>query len=567
MVLPRSLKAISVKIMRSSILVVLLGFIAMWQAAAATYYIAPGGSDKNSCSTAQSSSGPKATFSSAWGCLNAGDTLIVMDGTYNQSIAPPSGKSGSAGSVITVAAANDGAAKVNGYSDFKGSSYLTITGLKLTGPSNSAVVTLESKGTGSPSHHLTFQRVGFQCALTGSADNDNACLDIGDGAHDNLIEDSWVWGGGRYSILCYGGPGGNPPNTTCDNNTFRRIVIRMGPNKSSGGNPQAGLSLYYASNNVVENVIVLDSVPASDSSNAAFYITTHTAPPNASGNKFYGVMALNNLGSGWYLDHDGTANNNELHDSVIWGSAEEGVSLYTASQCNGSLIDHVTVGKSGADGLWNNCVSTVVKSSMFYANKGTGLNQSSSRGSLGTEGWNLISGNGSASKNIKLGSTDLTVDPALKYIARVESGSPCVGKGEGGSNCGADLSMRYQGGLKTSTALWPWANEARLKQEMCADSGISSGFCGAPSLTYYVWTTLGNPVPSNFGGSGSTPVISPCDLNSDGSVNSTDVNISVSQALGQTACTTADLQKNGICNIVDVQRVVNASLGLGCVTP
>jgi hypothetical protein len=55
-----------------------------------------------------------------------------------------------------------------------------------------------------------------------------------------------------------------------------------------------------------------------------------------------------------------------------------------------------------------------------------------------------------------------------------------------------------------------------------------------------------------------------CDLNGDGIVDAADVAIAKDQALGVSPCTTADLDGNGTCNVIDVQRVVNASMGLGC---
>jgi hypothetical protein len=61
-----------------------------------------------------------------------------------------------------------------------------------------------------------------------------------------------------------------------------------------------------------------------------------------------------------------------------------------------------------------------------------------------------------------------------------------------------------------------------------------------------------------------TTTTSPCDLNGDGVVNQTDVNIAMSQALGTSACTNAALYQSGVCNVVDVQRVINASQGASC---
>ena len=55
----------------------------------------------------------------------------------------------------------------------------------------------------------------------------------------------------------------------------------------------------------------------------------------------------------------------------------------------------------------------------------------------------------------------------------------------------------------------------------------------------------------------------PCDINGDGVVNATDVPLAVNAALGKAACT-ADLDGNGRCDIVDGQRVINASQGSAC---
>jgi len=57
---------------------------------------------------------------------------------------------------------------------------------------------------------------------------------------------------------------------------------------------------------------------------------------------------------------------------------------------------------------------------------------------------------------------------------------------------------------------------------------------------------------------------SACDLNGDGVVNNTDVQLAIAQAIGTSSCTNSSLQQNGQCNVIDVQRVVNASLGGSC---
>lgn len=61
-----------------------------------------------------------------------------------------------------------------------------------------------------------------------------------------------------------------------------------------------------------------------------------------------------------------------------------------------------------------------------------------------------------------------------------------------------------------------------------------------------------------FTGGGSTPPPSPCDVNRSGSVESGDVAAAKDQALGVVPCGSGDLDGNGACNVIDVQRVINA---------
>jgi hypothetical protein len=79
------------------------------------------------------------------------------------------------------------------------------------------------------------------------------------------------------------------------------------------------------------------------------------------------------------------------------------------------------------------------------------------------------------------------------------------------------------------------------------------------------------PAPPSIGayavqGSTSSTPVSSCDLNGDGVVNSSDVQLAINQALGISTCSSAALQGNGQCNVVDVQRVIIAALGGACIT-
>lgn len=59
---------------------------------------------------------------------------------------------------------------------------------------------------------------------------------------------------------------------------------------------------------------------------------------------------------------------------------------------------------------------------------------------------------------------------------------------------------------------------------------------------------------------------SACDLNSDGVINLLDVQIAITQALAAAPCGGVGPTGGGACNVVDIQRIVNASLGASCRT-
>jgi hypothetical protein len=58
---------------------------------------------------------------------------------------------------------------------------------------------------------------------------------------------------------------------------------------------------------------------------------------------------------------------------------------------------------------------------------------------------------------------------------------------------------------------------------------------------------------------------SACDLDADNATNVTDVQLSVNQAIRVTACSSGDVNRDGSCDVIDVQRIVNAVLSGSCV--
>jgi hypothetical protein len=56
-----------------------------------------------------------------------------------------------------------------------------------------------------------------------------------------------------------------------------------------------------------------------------------------------------------------------------------------------------------------------------------------------------------------------------------------------------------------------------------------------------------------------------CDLNGDGVVNTADVQAAISMSLGASPCT-ANIVGANVCNVIVVQRVIDASLGQTCLS-
>lgn len=56
-----------------------------------------------------------------------------------------------------------------------------------------------------------------------------------------------------------------------------------------------------------------------------------------------------------------------------------------------------------------------------------------------------------------------------------------------------------------------------------------------------------------------------CDLTLDGKVDAADVQAAINMSLGTSPCT-ANIAGPNVCNVIIVQRVVNASMGGGCTT-
>lgn len=425
---------------------------------------------------------------------NGGDTVMVMDGVYSNVkdrldyAALRSGSSSQGYNVIR--AQHDGLAVIKAGFDFYGGrtplplSYLRFEGLKWDTQEVKAVI----------GNHIKFLR----CAFQGGPPLDNASnLDIGTndftpGAQYILIEDSWLYGpGGRYNISIY----------NSDAVILRRVVVRHdGGWSDSEGDPEAGINFYNSSNVEIQNSIVLDSNLATYKYwESAFYSVSNDSSANHNRNtRITGSISLNNLHDGFSYDDSVATINARLENSVAWGT-DGGVSVNGGA--HQLFVDHVLIGNTAGHALanWSSQGATLsVTNSIFYRNPGDafhgpGFTQSNNNCSSG--------GNcGAAAKSYDAAANGLSYLPRIENPSTLRSDDIGITGDQLTQRIGVSGTLFGDPGYATGAGdnLWPWPNEVRLKNDMCASMAVTRGFCSAPSLTEYVWTALGNPAPPSL---------------------------------------------------------------------
>ncbi|MBI2591344.1 MAG: hypothetical protein HYW34_01560 [Candidatus Brennerbacteria bacterium] len=484
---------------------------------AATYYIAPSptGSDANT----GTNSAPWATFAKAFTVMAGGDTLYLMDGVYNQQITGM--PSGTAGNYTKIYALNDHQVEVDGQGILPSSgwqallyiankSYIEIRGLRVHGSSaTNHVCAIEN------SSDIILRVIG--CWQAGTYQHDTP-VNISGGSSNILLEDVWAFGRGRYSVLVF----------SSNNITLRRVVTRW-DSGAYAGQPNAGVSIYNSSNNIIENSITLDhNAQNVQPDHSGFYLPANIAHSDANG--FYANIALNlpNTVSGaqygargFSLDpasSQGAVNNAFINNVVL--NALNGIVLGGVTTSGTSLISN-TFGRNYAYGIYNggSVTGTIAKNNAEYANTGVGINNmggmtATFNGAFGNNG------GGSQYNGISSSCTGCsTANPGLLFPTRIESTSPYKGAGESGADIGANIVYRYIDGILTTQSLWPWPYENWIKEDMCDTNFLNSiGRTGtsAPkwcttnkTLTQYIWEYLGNPIPPEIYGTTSSPDTTP----------------------------------------------------------
>ncbi|MEP7156194.1 MAG: InlB B-repeat-containing protein [Betaproteobacteria bacterium] len=476
-------------------------------------YISPGG---NNAADGLTPGTAWKTFAKAFSSMTAGGELILLDGNYSvasgtgyisylgtNSGQPPSGSG--LNTMTYIHAQNPGKVTVTGEL-FIGRSTRKDSYIKIQG------ITFVGGGTLYNTSFVTIKDSGFNGAF-GIGTNDHA-----NGNTDNLIEDVWVWAAEQRIIAI---------NYQADRNVWRRILVRgdgcSTAECTGSGNPNVGFTVYDSSDVSVQNVLVVDRILSAAARSAGndyadFASAQHTASAARylGRNKWLGSMSINAPDSGFWFEADYTiagATTWTLQDVVALGKGIGGINVGSTGPSvisNATLInlDQTNDGLRVAPGSPGGSVNNLIVKGF-----NRGLNSYLKPAYTDTFGSAQLYNQTTPTVGVRTTNPQADGTPAsLKYPVRVEAGSILKSSGLNGADTGANVIYRYgvdgsrfgDAGYEAlgTKALWPWPNQARIKQEMCA--ATARGFCStaarldgqkAVSVTSYVWEQLGSPVP------------------------------------------------------------------------
>jgi hypothetical protein len=440
---------------------------------ATTYFISTTGSDSH---TGNSESQAWATFSHAIAAINAGDILVILSGTYNQSIVIS--KSGSYGSVITIGSQTDGAAIIDGQNTRQplsiSGNYITFEGTVFK---NSAGNVVDIEG-----NHNILRRCSAYNADT-NGNNHRFCI-TGD---YNLLEDCAAGGTGRYCYLNY----------NCQNNTLRRCFGKWGSH--SAGSPRAVFCNYGAENILMENCIGLDVYPHINTTLEYYGVYQTWADYNdhpTNNCRYYGCVFYNNL-QGGVICANTSGPHTEFVDCVIFdhdltdsfgahSSDECGYGIASASQTQMIVRNCTFVNNSNTALMYQG--SEPITNCLFvqngYAISGTTTHQY-------CDFWQ------NTTNGTSIGATDKQVDPEFKFgsYINIPDDSPLKGAGLDGKDIGANVSYRYEDGVLTDELLWPWPMQARILAEL--DYSVIDSL-SYPSISQQPFDRFNPPYPRVF---------------------------------------------------------------------
>lgn len=269
--------------------------------------------------------------------MRAGETLVVEDGSYGDSIANDTFPRGSASGYTRIIARHAGAVTIQGGLDLYENSdfYLELDGLRFVDDSSKSVA----------GGHVRLVGDSF---VGGPADGNAAVLSIGTndwapGAWNIEVTDAIVHGrGGRYDVLVY----------HASDVALTRLVARKdgGWSGDDQSNPEGVVIFYESSRCVCDRCVVLDSISESGAEPlGGIIINSHDAKLSTDTELRASVVIDSNY-PGITLEGHGDVNDARIIDSYASGNSGNGVTLNVGGDVT---ITRLTAIANDGDGIAN----------------------------------------------------------------------------------------------------------------------------------------------------------------------------------------------------------------------
>jgi hypothetical protein len=422
-----------------------------------TYYLSPDGDDSRSGLTEGQA---WATFNRAWVNIYPGDTLILLDGIYYQTL-NPNKRDGEPGKSITIRAKNDGKVIIDG--EYKRipvklgntwpgpiGNHFVIEGIVARNSSGMVIVIDGAK-------HNIIRRVS---AYNANPDTNSAVIGvIWPAAQYNLIEDCVVAGSGRKMLYTFQG----------ENNVFRRCFVDWqewdGREWHDCWPWGDGFEIYNGSYNTVENSIAYSRNPT-----WSINVMANDPKAKAIGNKVLGSMAI-------------LAGMQDEHTPMVWGGTRPQPTNHTCVRdfnWPSQRVGFMVYGQGEIrDNLWQDIFSwgnaglglSMVPGTEFHPNTGNNVIR---RATILNNGLDNPIGPwpgqyGGVGTDVLQRELDKFI-VENSYIERIFVEWPGYPSGERNMTSmngeGARLTHRYVDGVLTDIPLWPWPMEERIQAEL-----------------------------------------------------------------------------------------------------
>ncbi len=419
-----------------------------------------------------------------------GDEVRVFPGTYGPFALTASGVESAP---IRLAAAETTQVQIDGQGQtgitIAGHSYVSLDGFSVSNCGESPCISIRGTSSEQLAEGIQLSRVSVRGTVKQS--QYNAAWEVRH-TRNLLLEDIWGFGQGASILQIY----------QSHTPTVRRALLR---HDGGGGNHyyKPALHVHQVTDGQFENIITLDSAATNK---AAFYVSGYadnvTTPFAASmNNRFQGLIALNNPGIGFLIEAGTPLTGNQIEHLISWGN---GTGIASNKQSANVAMTHLTLGANTGNATWFNPYANVgeasLMNSLLVQNGGRGIS-----GNLQYD-YNTVFNNTAGNYYYASpGENDLTEDPRLKFILRIEENSSAYGTASDGGHRGATVTHQYRNGQLTENSLWPWPHEAEIQSALCDPSALTElertgeqvpAWCqSGQSLTDYLWGKLGNPCP------------------------------------------------------------------------